>query len=433
MEKAYMQRCLDFIEDHLMAEITLADIAAKVGFSPFHFSRMFQGAIGLPVMAYVLKRRLLHAAFHIAQGMDAKEAALSYGFDTYAGFYKAFVRAFDKSPATVKKHGATLPPHRIDLYKGDDCMISNERLNAVLQQWRLKDIPCVPVQYENSGFVSDTAWYVGQEYVFKATQNLDGLKTHGSIARALAGEGMSAAVPIFASDGREYIKESEWYFYLLPRLNGKPVNSRRLMEKEWAEKAYKLGSLIGRLHVVLSSHDEEIAADDMDLLATARDYGIPGTKAAASMPEAFYQEYAARFPKLYPLLPKHVIHRDTNPANILMQGNEFIGYVDFELSQRSARLYDPCCLATAILSETFPQNTPPSYDKWFEVYQAVLRGYDSVCRLTPEEREAAMYMVFTIQMICVAYFSQTPKFQALAQVNKRMTLWLWENRDRLAF
>ena len=432
MEKDQLQRSLDFIEDHLRAEITLSDIAGEAGFSAFHFSRVFQGTVGLPVMAYVLRRRLLHAAYHIARGMDATTAALTFGFDTYAGFYKAFVRTFDRTPALVKKRGATLPPHRIDLCKGDDCMISNEKLKDILRNWGLEEMPFVPVRYENSGFISDTAWYVGEEHVLKATKNLYGFHTHAAITKALAGEGMLASVPVAAAEDREYVQEGEWYFYLLPRLGGKPVNSRKLMEKGWAEKAYRLGSLIGRLHKVLRLHDGDIAADGMDFAAMVRDYAMPKTKAALSMPQAFYDHYLSRFPELYPLLPKHVIHRDTNPANILMQGEDFCGFVDFELGQRSIRLYDPCCLTTAILSETFPEGNPPSYDKWFEVYQAVLRGYDSVCELTKEEREAAPYVVFTIQMICIAYFGETPKFHALAETNKRMLVWLWENRERLA-
>ena len=431
MEKDLLQRSLDFIEDNLRSEITLSDIAAEAGFSPFHFSRMFQGVIGMPVMAYVLRRRLFHAAFHISRGMDASEAALAFGFDTYAGFYKAFVRAFDTTPAAIKKRGATLEPHRLDLLKGEDCMISNEKINELLLNWGLKATTFVPVQYENSGFISDTAWYVGQEYVLKATGNLDGFKIHAAITNALAGDGLAAPVPVPSADGREYIQEGEWYFYLLPRLSGKPVNSKRLIEKDWAEKSFRLGSLVGQLHKALKRHDQDIAADDMDLAAALKDYALPRAKAVLALPQTYYDAYETRFLALYPLLPKHVIHKDPNPANILLQGDEFCGFIDFELGLRSARLYDPCYLTTAILSETLPQDDSPAYDKWFEVYHAVLRGYDSVCPLTKEEREAAPYMVFTIEMICLAFFNETPKFQALAEVSNRMGRWLYKNRERL--
>lgn len=426
-----MQKSIDFIEENLKADLSLADIADKVGFSPFHFCRMFLNAVGMPVMAYVLRRRLLHAAYRISRGMDAVQAALEYGFDTYAGFYKAFVREFDKTPASYKKQGSMPPPHRIDLHKGADIMLSIAKLQSILQQWAIKDKNISPIQYENSGIIADNAWYVGKEYVLKATPNLPGLKAHTAIARALTEDGMNAPVPVFKQDGQDFIQEGDLYFYLLPRLKGRPVNSRALLEKDWAQKAFRLGELIGRLHKVLSHYDQELKLDEPDLCAAVRDWAMPRTQALLPLPPEFYQTYTEHFQRLYPLLPKQPIHRDPNPANILMEGEELSGFIDFELGQRGIRLFDPCYLTTAILSETFPESKTPPDDKWFEVYHSVLHGYDAICPLTDEEREAAPYVVFTIEMICAAYFTDNPKFEKLADTNKRMLLWLHANKDKL--
>lgn len=426
-----MQKSIDFIEENLKAELTLTDIADKAGFSPFHFCRIFQRAVGMPVMAYVLRRRLLHAAYHIYKGMDAVQAALSYGFDTYAGFYKAFVREFDKTPASLKKQGSMPPPHRIDLQKGADIMLSSAKLQAILQHWAIKDRNISPIQYENSGYIADNAWYAGQEYVLKATQNLPGFKAHAAIAKALAEDGMNAPVPVLTQDGQDFISEGDLYFYLLPRLKGRPVNSQALMEKDRAQKAYRLGGLIGRLHKVLSRYDRELKLDEPDLFSAVQDWAMPRTQAVLSLPSEFYQSYTEHFARLYPLLPKQPIHRDPNPANIMMEGEELSGFIDFELGQRSIRLFDPCYLTTAILSETFPESGSPLDDTWFEVFHNVLQGYDTVCPLERKEREAVPYVVFTIEMICLAYFTDHPKFEKLAGINRRMLLWLWENRGKL--
>ncbi len=431
MDLDLMQKSIDFIEENLKAELTLEDIASHAGFSPFHFCRMFQNAVGMPVMAYVLRRRLMHASYQISRGMGAVQAAMDFGFDTYAGFYKAFVREFDKTPASYKKQAAMPPPHKIDLLKGADIMISNTKLQAILSHWALEKMSCTPVQYENSGIIADNAWYVGQEYVLKATQSLPGLKTHATIANALKKDGMNAPVPVLAQDGHDYIHEGELYFYLLPRLPGRPVNSRALMERDWAQKAGKLGGLIGKLHKVLSRYDAELTLDEPDLFAAVQDWAMPRTQAVLSLPLEFYQAYTEKYQRLYSLLPVQPIHRDPNPANILMDGEELSGFIDFELGQRSVRLFDPCYLTTAILSETFPESNAPSDGKWFEVYHSVLQGYDAVCPLTREEREASPYVVFTIQMICLAYFSDNPKFEKLADTNRRMLLWLYQNREQL--
>ena len=54
-----IQESLDYIENHLQTEITAAELASKAGFSVYHFYRLFQAETGMPVMQYILRRRLL--------------------------------------------------------------------------------------------------------------------------------------------------------------------------------------------------------------------------------------------------------------------------------------------------------------------------------------------------------------------------------------
>ena len=66
--RTIIQKSLDYIEENLQTEITAAELAEMAGFSLFHYYRLFQQATGLPVMQYILRRRLLHRVF-----ADAKE------------------------------------------------------------------------------------------------------------------------------------------------------------------------------------------------------------------------------------------------------------------------------------------------------------------------------------------------------------------------
>ena len=61
--RAILQQSLDYIEDILRAEITAQELADLAGFSLFHYYRLFQQATGLPVMQYILRRRLLHGVY----------------------------------------------------------------------------------------------------------------------------------------------------------------------------------------------------------------------------------------------------------------------------------------------------------------------------------------------------------------------------------
>lgn len=106
-----IQCSVDYIEANLQTELTAAELAQQAGFSLYHFCRLFQSATGLPLKRYILRRRLCHAAYAMHCGSLGVDAALRYGFDTYAGFYRAFLREFGCTPyAFLRARRARLPP-----------------------------------------------------------------------------------------------------------------------------------------------------------------------------------------------------------------------------------------------------------------------------------------------------------------------------------
>ena len=97
-----MQLCLDYMESHLCEPLTAERLSHFAGYSVYHFCRLFHAAVGLPVRSYLVRRRLLHAAYAIGGGESLFSAALDCGFSTYAGFYKAFRREFGVSPGQYR-------------------------------------------------------------------------------------------------------------------------------------------------------------------------------------------------------------------------------------------------------------------------------------------------------------------------------------------
>ena len=88
-----------YIETHIQQPLTLEQIATQIGYSPFHFSRVFLAYHGATVMDYVRKRRLSLASQEINQGEKVLDAALKYGFETASGFSKAFRRQYQVAPS----------------------------------------------------------------------------------------------------------------------------------------------------------------------------------------------------------------------------------------------------------------------------------------------------------------------------------------------
>ena len=415
-----IQKSLDYIEENLRTEITAGELAAMAGFSLFHYYRLFQQATGLPVMQYILRRRLLHSIYAIREGSGKTDASLMYGFDTYSGFYKAFCREFGCTPSAFVESSRAKRPYRIDITGEEAMTVTHKKAAHILKNWNLAGETVEDIYYEGTGNKNENALYIGQDYVLKYTANLGKLRKHIEVSKALESVGLAAAVPVLAAGGAEYIREGEIYFYLTRRLPGKQMIAHRFGEGD----GRFVGEMIGQLHLALEKVDDCVS--EADLLATVRDWALPKAKIAMNLPESFCKKYLDTFEKLYPALPRQIIHRDPNPGNIICAGDQW-GFIDFELAERNARIYDPCYAATAVLSETFGQDN----EKWLAVFRDIICGYDSVVRLTEAEREAIPYIILANQFVCVAWFSEQDKYREILETNKRMTAWLIGRMDEL--
>lgn len=413
-----IQRSIDYIEENLQSEITAAELAAQAGFSLFHYYRLFQQATGLPVMQYILRRRLLYGIYAMKKGMGKTDAALLYGFDTYAGFYKAFCREFGSTPSAFLASSRAKRPWRIDITKEEHMAITHKKAAQILQNWNLSDTTITDIYYDGTGSKNDSALYVGENFVLKYTANLGKLKKHIEVSKALENIGLLSAVPVPAIDGAEYIQDGEMYFYLTRRLPGNQMASHQFGEGD----GRFVGEIIGQLHLALQNIEDCVS--EADLLGTVRDWALPKAKQALNLRDDFCREYLDTFAALYPNLPRQIIHRDPNPGNIICADDQW-GFIDFELAERNARIYDPSYAATAVLSETLGQNN----DRWLEIYREIICGYDSVAHLTEEERKAIPYVILANQFVCVAWFSEQDKYAEIFEINRSMTLWLI---DRLA-
>lgn len=259
--RAIIQRSLDYIEDNLQSEITAGELAEQAGFSLFHYYRLFQQATGFPVMQYIQRRRLLHGVYAIKQGQSKTEAALGYGFDTYAGFYKAFCREYGSTPSAFLESSRAKRPYRIDITKEENMNVTHKKAAQILRNWNLSDERITDIYYEGTGNRSDSACYVGEEYVLKYTADLGKLKNDMEVSKAIESAGLAAAVPVKTPDGREYVQDGERYFYLAKRLPGTQMVANRFEEGD----GRFVGEIIGQLHLALAGMDDPGGAQSHSL------------------------------------------------------------------------------------------------------------------------------------------------------------------------
>ena len=302
--------------------------------------------------------------------------------------------------------------------------VTHKKAAQILGAWNLAQEPITDIYCEGTGNKSDSACYVGDQFVLQYTADLGKLKNHIAVSKAIEGVGLLAASPVLTADGQEYIRDGELYFYVTKRLAGKQMVSGSFFDGDAVSNARFMGEIIGQLHLALSKI--KTCVSEADLLGTVRDWALPKAKQALGLTEDFCREYLSTMEALYPQLPRQIIHRDPNPGNIICAEDRW-GFIDFDLAERNARIYDPCYAATAVLSEGFGKDD----GLWLEIYRNIFRGYDSVAHLTEAERKAVPYVILANQFVCVAWFAGQDQYPELFETNKAMTRWLISRFEEL--
>lgn len=90
--------CIKYIEENIKEDLTIDILANEVGYSVYHFSRIFKEQMGMSLMEYVRERRLICASKDIFSGKKIIDVSIEFGFKTHSGFSKAFKNKFGFTP-----------------------------------------------------------------------------------------------------------------------------------------------------------------------------------------------------------------------------------------------------------------------------------------------------------------------------------------------
>lgn len=106
-----LRQSIDYMEQHLLEQISITEIAAAVHISPFYFQRGFQIVTGYSVKEYLRNRRLYLAALDLlAKKEKVIDVAFRYGYETPESFAKAFIRFHGTSPSQLRSHASQIRP-----------------------------------------------------------------------------------------------------------------------------------------------------------------------------------------------------------------------------------------------------------------------------------------------------------------------------------
>jgi AraC family transcriptional regulator len=96
---------IEYIEKNLKNPLSVKKVSDKIGYSLFHFSRMFNTIVKYSPYDYIMRRRLSKAAIDLIKS-DKKiiDIALDYQFNSHETFSRAFNKMFNILPNRVKKN-----------------------------------------------------------------------------------------------------------------------------------------------------------------------------------------------------------------------------------------------------------------------------------------------------------------------------------------
>lgn len=96
---------IELIEDKLKEDISVFSISKEIGYSLYHFSRLFQAITGHSPKDYIQRRRLSEAAKEITDSnRKLIDIAFDYQFNDYETFSRAFKRVLRLNPNDVRKN-----------------------------------------------------------------------------------------------------------------------------------------------------------------------------------------------------------------------------------------------------------------------------------------------------------------------------------------
>lgn len=133
----------EYIDAHVLEQITLRQLAVAAGYSPWHAARMFRELTGRTPFEYIRALRLTGAALALRDREDrVLDVALDFVFDSHEGFTRAFSREFGLPPRRYRRDAPPIqlfmPGKVFDAYrifqKGEQSMGEKKTTKTVFVQ-----------------------------------------------------------------------------------------------------------------------------------------------------------------------------------------------------------------------------------------------------------------------------------------------------------
>jgi Ser/Thr protein kinase RdoA (MazF antagonist) len=299
----------------------------------------------------------------------------------------------------------------------------------LLRSWDIGNVSAIEPISSYWGKTALVKTIDGHCFILKEKSDLSQTEQEFSLLSSLSKVGTPVAVPIRTMNGELYTSSKGKIFCLYPRLPGKVVVDHYAGNAKGRAKAF--GKAIGFLHTCFLKCDNLSGFREMKLIEQIQKWAIPCIRKNRDVVdggtvERIWGEVGQEMCLLYGELPKQLIHRDPNPANMLFEKGKLKGFVDFDMVVRGPRIFDVCYCGTSILVGGFQDSA--KVEKWPGLFRSLVRGYQEGCPLTSPEHLALYGTLAAIQLLFMAFSLETQD-EGAARCNARVLNWLSANRE----
>ena len=125
-----VQRMQDYIEAHLDANISMADLANVAKYSPWYSYRLFVDLLHMTPAVYIRRLRLSKSALRLRdEKVKIIDVAFDFGFESVDGYQRAFYKEFGCNPYEYSMH-----PVPIYLFKPYGIKYTNRKENKEMRE-----------------------------------------------------------------------------------------------------------------------------------------------------------------------------------------------------------------------------------------------------------------------------------------------------------
>ncbi len=258
--------------------------------------------------------------------------------------------------------------------------VTDEELNEFLTRYdvgHLLSYKGIAEGVENTNYIVHTSVGPFILTLYEKRVNIDELPYFLGLMEHLANAGISCATPVRDHEG-----------HYLNTLAGRRAALVTFLDGVWPRRPTKthcaaLGQTLAKLHLAGQSfpgtRTNSLGVKDWRALFNKFSEQAEGISSGLTN---LLQSELDVLERNWPHdLPNGVIHADLFPDNVFFIGNELSGVIDFYFACNDALAYDIAICLNAWCFE-------PDYSFNFTKGRELLRGYETVRRLTPQEIEA---------------------------------------------